>query len=464
MVEQFRKDQVSPLTSISGVVPRLAVKAEHIPRSETGIGALMPWADRLWFVTYVAHKAASGGGTGLFWVGDALTLHKHEQSVVGTYANRMVHSESNQLFIGPHVIDTDGNVATIGGLVDFRLAATARHLTDPENKVYFLGMEGEFLEVDVHSFSVRQLFDLREVLGVRGYPHFKDAYTRHGRVVVTNNSYFEQDFDGDRSGGRLAEWDGNKWDILDRTQYNTVSSANGISDAVYAVGQDRASGILQVFLPSTGWRRYRFPKSTHTQDHAFTTEWPRIREVESERLLMDASGMFYELPSMAYDGCVWGIRPIASHLRIVGDFCSWNGMLVLAGDQTTPIHDSNPVAGQPQANLWLGKTDDLWSWGKPQGWGGPWWESDVHVGAPSDPYLMTGFEHKCLHLSQIAGAQTDVAIEVDFMGNGRWNTWRTVPLAGGGYECVTFPDGFGAHWVRLSSSADAVLTAQFVYS
>jgi len=33
--------------NINGVFPHLAVVAEHIPRTETGIGALMPWADRL---------------------------------------------------------------------------------------------------------------------------------------------------------------------------------------------------------------------------------------------------------------------------------------------------------------------------------------------------------------------------------------------------------------------------------
>lgn len=93
--------------SISGVLPGLAVKGEHLPaRSETGIGALMPWAGRLWFVTYVAHKAGTGSGTGLFSVDDQLRLTHHPQSVVGTYANRMVHHETDQIIIGPHLIDT----------------------------------------------------------------------------------------------------------------------------------------------------------------------------------------------------------------------------------------------------------------------------------------------------------------------------------------------------------------------
>ncbi|WP_350274799.1 hypothetical protein [Kribbella sp. HUAS MG21] len=457
-------NQMSVPGAISGVVPRLAVKADHVPRSETGIGALMPWADRLWMVTYVAHKKRTGGGTGLFTIDDDLQLSKHPASVVGTYANRLVHKESNQLFIGPHAIDVEGNVRTIEALVDVRLTATARHLTDEAGKVYFLGMEGEFFEVDVQTLEATQLYDLLDELDVHDYPHFKDMYTRHGRVVVVNNSYYDKDFLAGSSDGRLAEWDGQTWTILAKTQFNTLGSANGMGPGLYAVGQDRASALLHVYLPDTGWKVYRLPKSTHTQDHAFTTEWPRIREVESERLLMDASGMFYELPSLTYANAVWGIRPIASHLRVVGDFCSWNGLLVLAGDQTTPIGDANPVAGQPQANLWFGKTDDLWSWGKPQGWGGPWWESSVQADVPSDPYLMTGFEHKCLHLTHTSDTAVDFHVEVDFQGTGTFHRYRTLTVGPAGYEAFTFPVGFSAHWIRLVASTSCTATAQLTYT
>lgn len=448
--------------NISGVFPHLGVKAEHAPRTETGIGALMPWANRLWFVTYVAHKNGTGGGTGLFSIDDDMQIAKHPASVVGTYANRMVHSESDQLFIGPHVIDTEGNVKTIDALVNARITANARHLTDGANRIYALSMEGEFFEVDVHTLEVTQLFDLLEILGVEDQPHFKDMCTQNGRVVVVNNSYYGKDFDRGFSDGRLAEYDGESWTLLDKTQYNTVSGANGMSEAMYAVGQDRSSAIFRVHLPETGWKVYRLPKSTHTQDHAYTTEWPRIREVESERLLMDASGMFYELPSLAHGNAVWGIRPISSHLRVVGDFCSWNGLLVMAGDQTTPINDLNPVGGQPQAGLWFGKTDDLWSFGKPQGWGGPWWDTEVTAGQPSDPYLMTGFEHKVLHVT--ADAPVTVAVEIDFKGTGEFHEYTRVELGASGYGQHVFPTGFSAHWVRLVSDADVIATAQLIYT
>jgi hypothetical protein len=453
--------------NINGVFPHLAVKAGHAPaRTETGIGALMPWADKLWFVTYVAHKTGSGSGTGLFCIDDDLTITKHAASRVGTYANRIIHKESNQLIIGPHAIDTEGNVRTFEDLVNVRLTATVRHLTDPANKVYFLGMEGEFFEADVNTLEVTQLFDLLKDLSISAKAHFKDAYSDHGRVVVANNSYCPEDFERGESDGRLAEWDGKEWTILARTQFNTVTGRceGDLGRAIYAVGQDRASALLYVFLPATGWKLYRLPKSTHTQDHAWTTEWPRIREVESERWLMDASGMFYELPAMTYANAVWGIVPVCRHLRIIGDYCSWNGMLVMAGDQTTPISDSNPFVGQPQANLWFGKTDDLWHFGgQPAGWGGPWWETAVKAGEPSVSFLINGFKDKCLHVSSTDTALVTVRIELDFQGTGAWHRYAEI-TTGNGYACHVFPAGLSAHWVRLVADTDCTVTAQFFYT
>ncbi len=455
-------------TSISGVVPALAVKASHHPaRTETGIGALMPWADRLWMVTYVASKAGSGDHTGLFTVSDDLRLARHPASVVGTYANRMIHHETDTLLVGPHAIDTDGKVRTFDDLVDIRLTATCRHLHDPANKVYVLGMEGRLVELDVRSGKVADVADVNAELGVTGVPHYKDAFCRQGRLIVANNSYYPADYvNPDACDGRLAEWDGEEWTVLRRTMFNTVGGhvKGTLSPAVFAVGQDRASQILMVRHEDAGWSTYRLPKATHTQDHAWTTEWPRIREVESERFLMDAGGMFYELPAMTYAGRVRGLRPICTHLRIVGDFCSWNGMLVLAGDQTTPINDQNPCAGQPQANLWLGKTDDLWSFGGPAGWGGVWLDEDVAAGAISDPFLMTGFERKCLHLAQTDGEEARLALEVDFVGHGDWREYESFRVRPDGYVHHEFPAGFGAHWARVRAETACRATAWFTYT
>ena len=184
----------------------------------------------------------------------------------------------------------------------------------------------------------------------------------------------------------------------------------------------------------------------------------RIREVQTERYLMDAFGLFYELPSMVYGGRVWGVRPVASHLRIVPDFCYWRGLLVLAGDQ------ADNASGQPQSGLWFGGVDDLWSWGKPAGWGGVWRATDVAAGEVSDPFLMTGFDRKVIHLVNDGKAPATVEIEVDPLGDGVFRTYRSIDVPPGGYVHHEFPDGFAAHWLRLRALRAGTLTAEIVYS
>jgi hypothetical protein len=454
---------VTPPTpmQVNGVFPHLTVVSDHEPRSEAGIGALVPWADRLWLVGYVAH--ISGAGLGLYEVNAALQMTKHPASVTGTFANRMIHNESNQAIIGPYAIDTAGNVRVFPEMAKHRLAATMEHLTDRAGKVYFLTMEGLLFEADVKTLQARQLFDLVKELqlpqGVR--PHFKSAYTAAGRLVVANNSYDERDFTGAHAAGRLAEWDGKRWTILERKPFVEVSgkawAGSEYGDPIYAAGWDRASAILKVFTKGA-WRTYRLPKGGQTFDHAWNTEWMRIREAQTERFLMDLHGIFYELPSLSYEGHVWGIVPIARHLRLVPDFCTWRGLLVLAGDQT------DRSLGQPQSGLWTGHLDELWDWGTPQGWGGPWWEDRVEAGAVSDPFLMTGFDKKVLHVSQKGAASMTVSVEVDFQGNGRWHKYADLVVTDGGYAHHEFPAGFSAHWVRLTVSHGGIVTAQFTYS
>jgi len=450
--------------SIGGVIPSLSVKADlGPPRSESGIGALMPWADRLWLISYVSHKAGSGSGTGLYEIDENLSMRKRRESVVGTYANRMIHPQSNHLIIGPHIIDAKGNVRTIKAIQEHRLTATMEHLKDPADKVYFLTMEGLLFEVNVDTLKAKQLFDLIKELDISKGVHFKGGHTSNSRVVVANNTYMESDFEGTSADGRLAEWDGEKWTILEKTAFNEVTGRRNLGQVIFATGWDKASAILKVFAKGC-WSTYRLPKASHCFDHYWQTEWPRIREVESERYLMDCHGMFYELSPIAYSGKVWGVRPISTHLRIIPDFCSFRGFLVLGGNQVTPTGDSNLLAGESQAGLWFGKTDDLWRFGKPKGWGGPWWEKSVSAAEPSDPYLMTGFDQKALHLYHDAEHAVEFTIEVDFLGHQAWKIYDVISVQPGRYVHHEFPAGFSAHWARVTLDKACTATAYFTYT
>ena len=128
------------------------------------------------------------------------------------------------------------------------------------------------------------------------------------------------------------------------------------------------------------------------------------------------------------------------------------------------MNDATPIAGQPQAGLGIGKTDDLWGFGKPAGWGGPWRETPVDRGAVSDPFLMTGFDHKVVHLSHGADSRVTFTLEVDFLGDGSWRPYRSIEVPPRGYEFHVFPEGFSAHWVRVRVDTRATVTAWFVYS
>jgi len=446
---------------VDGVFPSLTVMAKGLgSNSEAGIGALIPWAQKLWAVGYVAH--INGQGLGLYEINEDMTMRRHPASVTGTFANRMVHWPSGQAFIGPYAIDADGNVRMIEGLKQVRLAATCEHLTDSSNKVYFLGMEGRFWEVDVHTLEAKPLFDLVKELEIDATPHFKSGYTAEGRVVVANNSYDEQEFLGKRDAGRLAEWDGKRWTIIERNPFVEVHGSAGSSsyggNTIYATGWTKSSVVLRALVKGK-WQRYLLPKASQTWEHAWNTEWMRIRHAVTERLLMDAHGMFYELPPFSYGGHIWGIRPICSHLRVIPDFCYWRGLFVMASDQI----DHNQ--GQPQSGLWFGSIDDLWRMGKPAGWGGPWWNTPVKAGEVSDPFLMTGFDKKVVHFTHHCDQEVTFTVEVDFLGDGSWQSYGSFAVAPPQrYSHHEFPDGFSAHWVRVRVDKDCVATVYLSYN
>ena len=86
-------------------------------------------------------------------------------------------------------------------------------------------------------------------------------------------------------------------------------------------------------------------------------------------------------------------------------------------------------------------------------------------GEASDPFLMTGFEHKVLHLIQHGGATAArVTIEADVIGDGSWQKYESVTVPSSGYKYHTFPPGFSAHWMRVVSDASCTLTAEFMYT
>jgi hypothetical protein len=463
-----------PKVQVGNVFPHISVYAKGVgSESETGIGALIPWADRLWAIGYVAH--IKGKGIGLYELTEGMQWRLHPESVTGTFANRLVHWPSKQAIIGPHVIDAEGKVRTFQELSKHRLTATALHLIDPKNKVYFCTMEGLLFEADVNTLESKKLFDLNDELKFPktpgAYPHYKGCFSAQGRLVVANNSYAEEEYLGQRHSGRLAEWNGKgDWKTLEENPFIEVSgkqnpTAGGqYGNPLYAVGWDNKSVIYRV-LHKGNWQRYRLPFGSRSWEHFWNTEWMRIREVQTERYLMDAFGIIYDMPPLHYGGHTYGIKPVCNHLRIIPDMCHFRGLFVLAGDQT------DNAVGQPQSGLWFGNVDDLWKWGKPSGWGAVWKEEEVKGVVTSDAFLMTGFDKKSLHVINHGINSAAVFVEVDVLGDGKFRQYAADgalnrPVADDSYTHYEFPDGFSAHWVRLRAECKngTKITAQFFYN
>lgn len=403
---------------ISGVYPHLTTYGIYSQggahrrsgHSECGIGAIVPWAGKLWMVNYAPHQPR-GSEHKLYSIDPRKQeLMIHPESVGGTPAGRMIHRESNQLLMAHYLIDSQGNVRVISPRkMPMRVTAIARHLKDPANWVYYVDMEGAIWEANVHTLAVKQLFKKP----VPGW-HAKGGYTSQGRLVVSNNGELAVgDYSSVLVGGKarhaeeagvLAEWDGSQWRIVERRQYTDVTGPDGIqggredNERLWAIGWDRRSLRLKL-LEDGKWSTYLLPKAAYNNDarHGWYTEWPRIRAIPEGRWMMDMHGMFFDFPVTFSRGNSAGIRPIGSHLRYVPDFCDWNGTLVLASDETSI--QGNPLAGQPQSNLWFGSYQDLKQWGPASGFGGPWLEDPVAANCPSDPFLIAGFDRQVLHLA-----------------------------------------------------------------
>ncbi|MEZ6093951.1 MAG: hypothetical protein R3C03_06890 [Pirellulaceae bacterium] len=397
---------------ISGIYPHLTTYGIYsqagghfLPRhEECGIGAIVPWANKLWMVTYAPHMP-NGSEHKLYSIDDDLAqpMTVYPESVGGTPAGRMIHAESNQLLIGHYLIDDHGNVRVISPkAMPMRVTAIARHLTDPQHKVYYIDMEGAIWEADVNTLKATQLFK-KPVPGWHG----KGGYTSQGRLVVSNNGELSVgDYRDVLVGGKsqipeergvLAEYDGREWRIVERRQFTEVTGPNGIAggsdgnEPIWSVGWDHRSVRLKL-CDSGNWYTYLLPKAAYCNDasHGWYTEWPRIREVTDGRWMMDMHGMFFEFPKSFSRANSAGIKPIGSHLRYVPDFCAWNGKLVLASDETSI--QGNPLAGQPQSNLWFGSYNELQHWGPASAYGGPWVEDNVNADTNSDPFLIDGFD------------------------------------------------------------------------
>jgi len=468
---------------ISGIYPHLAMFNKE---GECGTGAVVAWADRLWVITYGPHLPF-GSSDKLYEITPGLEQIIRPESVGGTPANRMIHRESQQLLIGPYVIDAERKVRVIPPeKMPGRLTGNARHLTDPTTKAYYATMEEGLYEVDVKTLEVtgnikdgnapKKGFSKESNPAsldskLPGY-HGKGLYSGQGRVVYANNGDRDERVltDPATPSGALGEWTkpGDDWQLVRRNQFTEVTGPGGLSgnehpetDPVWSVGWDHRSLILMC-LDAGKWHSYRLPKSSHSYDgaHGWNTEWPRIRDIGEDRLLMTMHGAFWKFPKTFSPASSAGIAPRSNYLKVIGDFARWGDRVVFGCDDSANKEFLNvrkakgklAGPGESQSNLWFVQPEQLDKAGPVIGRGALWLDDAVKAGEVSEPYLFSGYRHRSLHLAAAQGA--GFTLEVDTEGNGQWQELSKQTLKNTDHLWVDFLADQSGVWLRLKAQED----------
>jgi hypothetical protein len=473
---------------------------------ECGIGAVVPWAGKLWLVTYAPH-ARHGSDDKLYEIDPRLHLTARAESVGGTPAARFIHSPTRQLLIGPYLIDEQGGVRAVPpSAMEGRLSAAAQHPTDPAGKVLVYDMEGLLYELDVKTLDSK-------LVVARAAPgwHGKGMYSGQGVVVIANNGEHAaglKNFEpflyaipntrgSPADAGVLAEWspaEGPKaWRLVRRRQFTDVTGPGGIQgpptpDApLWAIGWDEKSVLLMVRSAGAAaagkdpWQSFRLPKACNSfdGDHGWHTEWPRIREVvpaadgRPARYILTMHGGWYDFPGTFSGTSSGGIRPLCAHLKITADVAPWSldgkPVIVFGCDDTAKSgfknelqNPRNDLTGRSNSNLWFTTWEGLSSLGRPAGTGYVWKQESVQAGVPSDSMLLAGYDHGVVHVAHDGDSTATFTVST-----GRENDWKTVgivPVPAHGYASFVLPHEGRGDWARVTADHDLPgVTAVFRY-
>ncbi|WP_407654445.1 hypothetical protein [Catalinimonas niigatensis] len=480
---------------ISGIYPHLAY---YNNEGECGTGAVVPWAGRLWVLTYGPHLPF-GSSDKLYEITPDLEQIVRPESVGGTPANRLIHQESQQLFIGPYAIDENGKVKVISyEQAPGRYTGTARHLTKPAEMVYMGTMEEGFYEVDVQTLATKLLYEDGNVKYEKGNDistnqpgsllsgaHGKGLYSGQGVLVYSNNGEASEEAlkQFDIEAGVLAEWDGSQWKEVRRNQFVEVTGPGGIygnpnpdTDPIWATGWDHKSVLVGV-RDNDQWSFFRLPKASHSYDgaHGWNTEWPRIRDIgtpENPDYLMTMHGMFWRFPQTFTSQNTKGIRPRSAYLKVIGDFTRWNDRLVFGCDDSAQkeflnkrkVKGNIEGPGQSNSNLWFTTPELPDQLGPNTAEGAVWLNEEVQANTPSEAFLFAGWPQRSCWINNEGEQSVKFTLEVDKGGNGKWDDLKTFSVEAGKSAWMEFSAQEAGEWIRVRSDKPTTATVHFSYT
>ncbi len=479
---------------ISGIYPHLAY---YNNEGECGTGAVVPWADRLWVITYGPHLPF-GSSDKLYEITPSLQRTIRPESIGGTPANRMIHQESKQLFIGPYAINTEGNVRTIPYTqAPGRYTGLARGLTNPENKILIATMEEGFYEMDANTLKTKLLYQDGNVKEKKGEDisnnhnglllpgaHGKGVYSGQGVMVYSNNGESGPQAlkQFDIESGVLAEWNGKDWKVVRRNQFVEVTGPGGIygnknpdTDPIWTTGWDHKSILLGV-RDSGKWTFFRLPKASHSYDgaHGWNTEWPRIRDigtVQKPDYLMTMHGMFWRFPPSFTSKNSAGIRPRSAYLKVIGDYTRWQEQLVFGCDDSAQKEFLNKRKakgniegpGQSNSNLWFTSINTPDLLGPNTAQGAIWLSEKVEANVSSEPFLFAGWQKRVAWIHNAGNEDVTYTFEVDVNGKGNWKILKSILVKAGKSTSVSFPASEMGEWIKVKTNKSTISTLNFNY-
>jgi hypothetical protein len=263
--------------------------------------------------------------------------------------------------------------------------------------------------------------------------------------------------------------DGRYFEVDEKLAFHAIEAPAEVAKLqdTHALKHEFTEDAASIIVTRYDGQRFRLPRGDSAISNAPTSR--SIRECIQERCLANYHGTFYEVPRGGTSPSgqrnmpdFQRMKPVATHHKPIADFCVWRGMLVLSGVKPDAAHDGH-IFGNAEAKLWFGAIDDLWKFGQPRGIGGPWRDTAVKANAPSDPYLLTGYNKKTLTLSHDAQHPVEFTLEVDFYADGQWHAYQHFTVEPGKSLVHQFPQGYAAHWLRVKASADCTATAQLEY-
>ncbi len=140
-------------------------------------------------------------------------------------------------------------------------------------------------------------------------------------------------------------------------------------------------------------------------------------------------------------------------------------MLIMTGinPEVSPGNAHIIVSADGKAAVWAGVIDDLWRMGKPVGESGPWKNSEVAAGVPSDPYMIGFYDKRSLELSHNSSGTIIFTIEAEPIGHGPWMTYLKIQVNPGEVFKHDFPAAFQSRWIRFVSDRNCNATAWLKY-